>query len=181
MNKGRVKPIVTNTHYLRKGTQHFHNKLYRDKLISYAIDTGNELLTNAKHYEKHGKSGCVGLASNQIGLNKVDMFVAKANGEWKVFTEPHLHMSSKHYYAKESCLSLPKLKHQNLKVYRFEVFDIKFLHWEALTCGDMIQHKLICGKDFTRFESQVFQHEQDHLGGTLITSNNAFVKKEARK
>ena len=93
MNTGRIKHIVTNTHYLRKGCEHLKyfpsdektgkpallKKIEeRDKWLSYAIDSGMELLLNAKHYEKLGKSGCVGLASNQIGLNQVKQFMKGA-------------------------------------------------------------------------------------------------------
>ena len=184
-NPGRIKEIVegrcpTSLTYLTNGTcgikwskcnDTTKGQRYKEQEIDLMIDVGNELLTNAKHYEKQPR-GCAGLASIQIGHDYTNQFVAKINGVWEVFTEPSLGISSTSYRTKEGCLSLPKKKHSRVKVVRFETDHIQYLDWERLQEGEMV-FKILkkFNGDFTEFEGQVFQHEKDHLEGILITQH----------
>tara|TARA_Y100000593_G_scaffold82293_1_gene154522 strand:- start:9530 stop:10198 length:669 start_codon:yes stop_codon:yes gene_type:complete len=180
--KSRIKNIVTDRtpislNYLRTrcvGWKFPHKETIetlneKDEYTALCTDTGRELLFNAKYYENL-KRGCVGLACNQIGHEYVRQFVAKLNGEWEVFTEPTIGISSLHYFAKEGCLSLPKKKHKDIKVLRFETLSLTYLDWDDLQRGKWTWKQIHKNKGhFTEFEGEVFQHELDHLRGTLIT------------
>ena len=150
-----------------------------DRYIERCIDVGHELLLNAKYLARDGR-GCVGLASNQLRHKDTRQFVAKVNGEWDVITDPILGLSSNWKTTFEGCLSLPKRKHRNLKVCRFECDSINYIGWKQLSENKHLRYEKLIYRygDFTEFEGQVFQHEYDHLNGLTIADNHKLYYKE---
>jgi peptide deformylase len=113
----------------------------------------------------------VGLAAPQVGQN-IRMFVMNHTGEPaddQVYINPVLTEAEGSEEAEEGCLSLPGL---NVRVVRDKTLRIRAKDLE--------------GNDIDRVESgyiaRVWQHEFDHLNGTLITDRmGAVAKMAARK
>ena len=178
MNKN-IKPILTsNNKALRTPckTMKWENNGYVGihEYLTKCMQVNMELFATAKYNEMHGKRSCAGLACNQIGYTDVSVFIAKANDKWTFFIDPVVGCTSWSYGTYEGCLSLPRKKHHNTRVVRWRVNSVQFkkivkvgdgiynFRWHTLTLQD---------GDFTPFEAQVFQHEYDHLKGTLITDH----------
>ena len=188
MNKN-IKPILTsNNKALRTPckTMKWENNGYVGihEYLTKCMQVNMELFATAKYNEMHGKRSCAGLACNQIGYTDVSVFVVKIGVEWKTFIDPVVGTTSWSYGTYEGCLSLPRKKHHNTRVVRWRVNSVQFkkivkvgdgiynFRWHTLTLQD---------GDFTPFEAQVFQHEYDHLKGTLITDHTTIYDEIDKK
>lgn len=100
------------------------------------------------------KDGCVGMATNMIGVRK--RIIAFDNeGTYMVMFNPEIIKKSEPYEAEESCLSLlggPR------KCKRYKTIKVK---WQTAEMQTRI-------KTFTGFSAQIIQHEVDHCEGILI-------------
>ena len=154
--------------------------------IDRCREVGNILLDKAKHLEHNSKRGCAGLACNQLGITDVRVFVSKigadvyknTSGRWTIFAEPYTHTSSNHYYTHEGCLSVKNKKHHSVLVLRWDFKDLRCLDLGVTDRAKWKRYELY--KDFNRWESQVFQHEIDHLNGETIIDNNKLYLKGAK-
>jgi peptide deformylase len=113
----------------------------------------------------------VGLAAPQVGQN-IRMFVMNHTGDPKddrVYVNPELTEAEDSEEAEEGCLSLPGL---NVRVVRDKKMRIRAKDVEG---NDVDQVE-------TGYIARVWQHEFDHLNGTLITDRmGAVAKMAARK
>ena len=96
----------------------------------------------------------VGLAAPQIGLG-VRLFVIGADGTHAAFVNPRITNREHPYHPEEGCLSLPgrvctPLRHERITA-----------EWQDLT-GEMR------GGEFRGLLAEIFEHETDHLNGTLL-------------
>jgi peptide deformylase len=112
----------------------------------------------------------VGLAAPQVGMN-VRMFVMNHSGDPKddrVFINPQLSEAEGSEEGEEGCLSLPGI---NAQIVRDKTLRIRA--------------KDLAGNDIDETASgylaRVWQHEFDHLNGTLITDRMGAVAKMAHK
>jgi peptide deformylase len=99
----------------------------------------------------------VGLAAPQVGLN-IRMFVMNATGQPgddRVYVNPVLTEATGEEAGEEGCLSLPQINS--------EILRHRTLHMEARNLeGDPIS------ETETGYIARIWQHEFDHLNGTLI-------------
>ena len=99
------------------------------------------------------REGCVGMASNMIGVAK--RIIAFDNeGQYMVMFNPVIVKKSGPYDTEEGCLSLEGTRktkrYQSIKVqYQTREFQTRF-------------------KTFTGWTAQIIQHEVDHLEGIII-------------
>ena len=125
----------------------------------------------AKMFELMRASKGVGLAAPQVGEN-IRLFVANPTGEAnddRIYINPILsEPSGGEEEGEEGCLSLPEI---NAKIMR-----TKTLHIEAQD---------LSGKSFSDTQSgyiaRIWQHENDHLNGTLIIDRMGALAKMASK
>ena len=100
------------------------------------------------------KDGCVGMATNMIGVRK--RIIAFDNeGTYMVMFNPEIIKKSEPYETEEGCLSLlggPR------KCKRYKSIKVK---WQTAEMQTRI-------KTFTGFPAQIIQHEVDHCDGVLI-------------
>lgn len=120
-----------------------------DDLINNLFDT---------MYEFDG----LGLASNQIGINK-RMFVVDIShiSEYRdtspmVFMNGKIEKGSGSCVDSEGCLSLPEIR---INVERFDTITYSYID----------ENLERCTKEFSGMLATVIQHENDHLDGKLIT------------
>ena len=116
--------------------------------------------------EAHG----VGLAAPQVGHN-VRIFVMNHTGEPaddRVYVNPQLLEAEGSEEGEEGCLSLPGI---NANIVRDKTIRIVATDLE----GKPIDEKA------TGYLARVWQHEFDHLNGTLITDRMGTVAKMAAK
>ncbi len=112
----------------------------------------------------------VGLAAPQVGLN-IRLFVMNATGEidaGRVYVNPVLSEGDGEEEDEEGCLSLPEI---HTKVVRFK--DLK------MTAQDL-EGKPI-EESGSGFVTRVWQHEFDHLNGTLLTDRMGPVARMAAR
>ena len=113
----------------------------------------------------------VGLAAPQVGQN-IRMFVMNHTGDPaddRVYVNPELTEAEGSEESEEGCLSLPGL---NVRVVRDKTMR---MHAKDLDGNDIDQVE-------TGYIARVWQHEFDHLNGTLITDRmGAVAKMAARK
>ena len=112
----------------------------------------------------------VGLAAPQVGHN-VRLFVMNHTGEPKddrVYVNPELSEAEGSEEGEEGCLSLPEI---NANIVRDKVIRIRATDLE----GKPIDEKA------SGYLARVWQHEFDHLNGTLITDRMGAVAKMAAK
>lgn len=113
------------------------------------LGTAQDLLdTLAAH-----KEGCVGMASNMIGVNK-RIIVFDDDGKYQVMFNPVIVKRDRPYEAEEGCLSLTGRR----KVKRFQTIKVQ---WQ----NEKFQTRL---KTFTGWTAEIIQHEIDHCEGVLI-------------
>ena len=113
------------------------------------IGTGRDLLDTLIAH----KDGCVGMAANMIGVNK--LIIAFDNeGEYMVMLNPMIVKQSGVYEAEEGCLSLTGTR----KARRFKSIKVQ---WQ----NEKLQTRL---KTFTGWTAEIIQHEIDHCEGVLI-------------
>ena len=99
----------------------------------------------------------VGLAAPQVGHN-IRLFVMNPTGEPnddRVYVNPQLTDADGEEEGEEGCLSIPNL---TAKIWRSQTLKMTAQDLE----GNPI-HETACG-----FPARVWQHETDHLNGTLI-------------
>ena len=125
----------------------------------------------ARMFELMREHRGVGLAAPQVGQN-IRLFIMNHTGQPeddRVFINPQLLEAEGADEAEEGCLSLPGI---NANVVRDKTLRI-------IACdldGNPIDRKA------SGYEARVWQHEFDHLNGTLITDRmGAVAKMAARK
>ena len=132
----------------------------RLKKVSAAVTTFDESLKalTVKMFELMREARGVGLAAPQVGLN-VRLFVMNPTGKPEddaIYVNPVLSEGEGEEEGEEGCLSLPGL---NVQVWR-----AKTLRMDA---QDLL------GKPFsqeaTGYLARIWQHEFDHLNGTMLT------------
>ena len=119
----------------------------------------NEEIDHINEFFKYSKKrkDAVGLAANQLSYNGNRVmkraFAMRPNGKWELFINPEiLDYEGDVEYKKESCLTWPN---KYVIAQRFKEIKVSYFN---------IKNKKIV-KDLSGFESQVFQHEYDHLEG----------------
>jgi len=112
----------------------------------------------------------VGLAAAQVGLN-IRLFVMNATGkpeDDRIYINPELSEPLGEEEGEEGCLSLPQI---NAKILRSLSIVMKARDLE--------------GKPFSQLESgymaRIWQHEVDHLNGTLLLDRMGPVAKMANR
>jgi len=113
----------------------------------------------------------VGLAAPQVGQN-IRLFIVNATGEPaddRVYVNPILSdLSEDELEGEEGCLSLPQV---NVEVFRNKTVRIRALD--------------LSGNPFEQVESEyvarIWQHENDHLDGILLTDKMGPVAKIANR
>lgn len=99
------------------------------------------------------KDGCVGMATNMIGVNK--RIIAFDNeGKYMVMFNPEIIKKSEPYETEEGCLSLTGTQ----KTKRWKSIKVEYQN-------EKFETRL---KTFTGFAAQIIQHEIDHCEGILI-------------
>jgi peptide deformylase len=112
----------------------------------------------------------VGLAAPQVGIN-LRLFVMNATGkpeDDRVYVNPVLTEAEGEDEAEEGCLSLPNI---NVNIWR-----AKKMHMEA---SDLAGKRF--AEDATGYLARIWQHEFDHLNGTLLTDRMGPVAKLANR
>ena len=113
----------------------------------------------------------VGLAAPQVGHN-IRMFVMNPTGkpeDDRVYVNPQLHEPAGEEEGDEGCLSLPEIHAQILRsrTYRITARDLDGRPFEQQESG---------------YVARIWQHEFDHLNGTLILDRmGPLAKLGARK
>lgn len=100
----------------------------------------------------------VGLAAPQVGKN-IRMFVISPTGEpddFRIYVNPILSDAEGEEEAEEGCLSLPTINVQinRSKIVRMQAQDLEGKPFEQVESG---------------YVARIWQHENDHLNGILIT------------
>lgn len=145
--------------------------LYPDprlKKVSAPVTTFDEKLKAlaARMFELMRAHRGVGLAAPQVGLN-LRLFVMNPTGEPeddRVYVNPILSEPAGAESAEEGCLSLPNI-HVDVdrsKTMRIQAQDL---------CGDPIDQVE------TGYLARIWQHETDHLNGTMLTDRMGTVAK----
>ena len=147
-----VKKVVTYGHpVLRKVSSDITDFSNIDSLIQDLFDT---------MYEFDG----IGLASNQIGIDKIIFVVDISHMEESdeesnkplVFINGRVDNTVGSDVDSEGCLSLPEIR---INVERYESIRYKYLD------RDLNKHST----NFSGLLARIIQHENDHLDGKLIT------------
>jgi peptide deformylase len=108
----------------------------------------------------------VGLAAPQVGQN-IRLFVMNHSGELNddhVYINPQLSEGEGSEVGEEGCLSLPgiHIDVERDKSMRIRAFDVNGKEFEETASG---------------FVARIWQHEFDHLNGTLLTDRMGTVAK----
>ena len=120
----------------------------------------------ARMFELMRESRGVGLAAPQVGLN-LRMFVMNPTGEPdadRVYVNPVLSEAEGSETAEEGCLSLPGI---HVDVERSKVLRIQAQDLEGKPI-DQVE---------TGYLARIWQHETDHLNGTMLTDRMGTVAK----
>ena len=99
------------------------------------------------------RDGCVGMASNMIGVSKRIIIFTGDDGD-VVMINPVISAKMGRYETQEGCLSLDGER----MAVRFEKIEVRYL--DENFCARK-------GK-FSGFTAQIIQHECDHLEGIII-------------
>ncbi len=144
----------------------------RLRKMSKPVETFDESLAalTVRMFELMREHKGVGLAAPQVGLN-IRLFVANPTGEPgddKVYANPVLTDPDGEEEAEEGCLSLPKINGHILrsKAMLIRAQDVK---------GEWFEEQS------AEFPARVWQHEIDHLNGTLLMDRMSPVEKMAAK
>lgn len=108
----------------------------------------------------------VGLAAPQVGLN-LRLFVINPTGEPaddRIYVNPELFDLEGEEEAEEGCLSLPEV---HINVWRARDARIRAQDLEGNTFEDIL----------SGYVPRIWQHENDHLNGTLLTDRMGPVAK----
>lgn len=120
------------------------------------FDVNLRLLAN-RMFEVMRESKGVGLAAPQVGLN-IRLFVMNATGQPaddRVYVNPVLTEANGEEADEEGCLSLPQINEEILR-HRTLRMDAKSVEGQPITETE------------TGYIARIWQHEFDHLNGTLI-------------
>jgi peptide deformylase len=144
----------------------------RLKKVPLPVETFDESLTAlaARMFQLMREARGVGLAAPQVGQN-IRMFVMNHSGDPaddRVYINPELSEAEGSEESEEGCLSLPGL---NVRVIRDKTMRIRA---RDLDGNDIDQVE-------TGYIARVWQHEFDHLNGTLITDRMGPVAKMAAR
>lgn len=102
---------------------------------------------------EYHKDGCVGMASNMIGVNK-RIIAFDNDGEYMVMFNPEILRKTGPYDTEEGCLSLTGVR----PVKRWKTIKVK---WQ----NEKFQQRI---KNFTGWTAEIIQHEIDHCEGIII-------------
>ena len=133
-----------------------------DKLIKLSEDM----------IETMHESGGLGLAANQVGLSSglfvINMSIQKEERNPIVIINPTITASEDKEVGEEGCLSIPDIFTEVERAQQVEVkgYDLK---------GDEVRYEA------EGFLARAFQHEMDHLNGTLFWDNLGKVKRDILK
>jgi peptide deformylase len=149
--------------------------LYPDprlKKMSQPVGVFNERLRQlaARMLELMREAKGVGLAAPQVGEN-IRLFVMNPTGEPgadRVYVNPVLSVGEGEEEAEEGCLSIPGI-HVN-------VLRSKEVHMQAQNLDGQPIEEIATG-----FIPRVWQHETDHLNGTLLTDRMGPVARMANR
>lgn len=120
------------------------------------VSIGQRLIF-AKHTGPIKKGRPVGIAANQIGINK-RVFIALLDGNWECFVNPEIIKKSKTVINEvEGCLSIPG---KQFRTMRYEWIKIKSLGKKS--------------KKYTGQNAIIIQHELDHLNGRLCNQGGLY-------
>ena len=100
-----------------------------------------------------------GLAHNQIGGDKKVYIVKDGHGGWKTYINAEIVSSAGEIVHTESCMSLPKKKHRDVKITRSI----------SIVVNHLVENGMIAER-IEGFMACVHQHEIDHLNGITIIS-----------
>lgn len=112
----------------------------------------------------------IGLAANQVGINR-RIFVARMkNKEWEIFVNPELvDASPQELFEYEGCLSLPQITGQ---LSRPVEVDLKWYDPSSKTSREAV---------FLNLESRCVQHELDHLNGIMFFDKSHIERNQRRQ
>ena len=144
----------------------------RLKKVSVPVETFDDSLKAlaARMFQLMREVRGVGLAAPQVGQN-IRMFVMNHSGDPaddRAYVNPELSEAEGSEESEEGCLSLPGL---NVRVIRDKTMRIRA---KDLDGNDIDQVQ-------TGYIARVWQHEFDHLNGTLITDRMGPVAKMAAR
>lgn len=136
------------------------------------FDFNNPIMNPVELYNDLGETMIendgMGLSANQIGI-RTQAFVIRAEEVIGVFNPKIVHYSEEMVYLEEGCLSYPNLF---VKIKRPRFIRVRFTHPDGVTET----------RKFDGITARVFQHEYDHLNGTLFTKRaNGIHLAQARK
>lgn len=161
------------------GNAHMHEDLKiilwpdpRLKKVSTRVETFDDSLKSlaAKMFELMREAKGVGLAAPQVGLN-IRLFVMNATGEPqddRVYVNPELSGGEGDEEGEEGCLSLPDI-HTN--IVRFTAMRMKAQDLDGNGFEEAAEG----------FVTRVWQHEFDHLNGTLLIDRMGPVARMAAR
>jgi peptide deformylase len=145
----------------------------RLKKVSAAVESFDEDLKAlaARMFELMRQSRGVGLAAPQVGKN-IRLFIMNATGQPgddRIYVNPELtELSDEEVEAEEGCLSLPEI---NVMVYRNKTIRLQARDLE----GKPID------QTETGYVARIWQHENDHLDGILLTEKMGPVARIASR
>ena len=125
--------------------------------------------TAARMFELMREHKGVGLAAPQVGLN-IRLFIVNATGkpeDDRIYVNPRLTDADGDEEADEGCLSLPDITiaiSRPTEHVKMQAQDLDGKHFEEIGEG---------------FITRIWQHENDHLNGVLITDRMGAVAKLA--
>lgn len=96
---------------------------------------------------------CVGMAANMIGVPK-NIIAINDNNNYTVMYNPEILKADKEYETEEGCLSLDGVR----KTKRYRKIKVRYLDKD-------FKIKI---KTYDGFNTQIIQHEIDHLSGIII-------------
>src|SRR5437660_11733572 len=144
----------------------------RLKKVSREVEAFDESLATlaARMFELMRAHRGVGLAAPQVGTN-VRRFVMNATGkpeDDRIYVNPVLTEAEGEEEAEEGCLSLPNI---NVNIWRAKKMPME---------ASDVQGKRFA-EDASGYLARIWQHEFDHLNGTLLTDRMGPVAKLANR
>jgi len=143
-----IKKIVTNKEQLAIPSKEINDPELIKEIIQDLKDTAL--------YHAKSKTGCAGLAANQIGyLHRI--VLVNHSGKWVVMINPFIEKveGCKSSLAGEGCLSRPGV---HRKIRRDKKIIVRF--WD--------EDENLIEEEVKNFTARVIQHEVDHLDGKFI-------------
>ena len=142
-----IREIVKDTEYLSIPCKTV------TKLYAHVRQVIDDMLDTAMEYEE--SENCVGLAANQISSNLRIILCCLRDKGWTVMINPVITNKSKQTHpSTEGCLSLEGTR----TVDRYNRVEAIYK-----TPAGKLKHEMFSG-----FDSNIVQHEIDHINGKLI-------------